>query len=59
MSEKKLLELKAEREPLYAQLVKNPNETHLALQIKTIDDQIAECNQIIQQKKRTHGQLTR
>jgi hypothetical protein len=56
MSEKKLQELKAEREPLYAQLVKNPNEIHLALEIKTIDDQIAEC--IIQQKKKT-PQLTR
>jgi hypothetical protein len=59
MSEKKLQELRAEREPLYEQLVNNPNEIHLAIQIKTIDDQIAECNQIIQQKKRTHGQLTR
>ena len=57
MSEKKLQELKAEREPLYQQLVKHPDEIHLALQIKTIDDQIAEC--IIQQKKKTLGQLTR
>jgi hypothetical protein len=59
MSEKKLQELRAAREPLYQQFVNNPNAIHLALQIKTIDDQIAECTQIIQQKKKTHGQLTR
>ncbi len=59
MSEKRLQELRAEREPLYQQLVNNPNEIHLALQIKILDDQIAECNQLIQQKKKTHGQLTR
>ena len=59
MSEKKLQDLRAEREPLYRQFVNNPNEVRLAIQIKVIDDQIAECNQQIQQKKKTHGQLTR
>lgn len=59
MSEKKLQELRAEREPLYRQFVNNPNEIHLALQIKMLDDQIAECNQLIQQKKKTHGQFTK
>ena len=59
MSDKTLHELRAEREPLYQRFVNNPNEFRLALKIKTIDDQIAECNRIIQQKKKTHGQLTR
>ena len=53
MPEKKLQELKAERGPLYQQLVNNPNKIYLALQIKTIDDQIAECNQLGQLKRRT------
>jgi hypothetical protein len=50
MLEKRLEELKAEREPLFQRFSSNPNETHLALEIKLIDDQIAECNHLIKQK---------
>ena len=55
MLEKRLEELKAEREPLFQRLSSNPNETHLAIEIKLIDDQIAECNHLIkrQTKART------
>lgn len=52
MPEKKLQELKTEREPLFRRLAGNPAEIHLALEIKIIDDQIAECNRLIQNKKR-------
>jgi hypothetical protein len=38
MLEKRLEELKAEREPLFQRFSSNPNETHLALEIKLIDD---------------------
>ena len=52
MPEKKLQELKAEREPLFQRFAYHPNEVHLAIQIKFIDDQIAECNHDIQLKRR-------
>jgi hypothetical protein len=51
MPEKKREELKAKRAPLAKQLEKNPNQIHIALQIKVIDDQIAECTRLIQQKR--------
>jgi hypothetical protein len=50
MLEKRLEELKAEREPLFQRLSSNPSNTHLAIEIKLIDDQIAECNRLIKQK---------
>jgi len=31
---------------------KNPNDTHLALELKIIDDRIAECNREIQGDRR-------
>jgi hypothetical protein len=39
---KKREELKAKRDRLFDQYLKNPSNTSLALEIKTIDDQIAE-----------------
>jgi hypothetical protein len=42
-----LQELKDKREPLQRRFENNPNEIHLALELKIIDDQIAECNQQI------------
>ena len=48
--EKRLEELKSEREPLFQRLSSNPNDTHLAIEIKLIDDQIAECTHLIKQK---------
>jgi len=52
MAEKKLQELKAEREPLFRRFATHPNEVRLAIQIKFIDDQIAECNHDIQLKRK-------
>ena len=37
--------LKTERDSLFEKYLKNPGETHLALEIKTLDDQVAECIQ--------------
>jgi hypothetical protein len=51
MPENKREELKARRGPLYQQLENHPNQIHLALEIKIIDDQIAECNHLIQKRK--------
>jgi hypothetical protein len=35
--------LKEKRDQLFALLLKNPQDTGLAVEIKAIDDQIAEC----------------
>ena len=45
----RLQELRSERKPLWERFEENPNETDLALELKIIDDQIAECSQQIQQ----------
>jgi hypothetical protein len=37
--------LKKKRDSLFAEYTKRPQDYHLALEIKTIDDEIAECNQ--------------
>jgi hypothetical protein len=44
-------ELKAKRNPLFKRYLKSPEDTHLALEIKEIDDQIAECTEHMQVKK--------
>ena len=44
----RLEELIRQRSPLRKRFEENPSETHLAIQLKTIDDQIAECNRQIQ-----------
>jgi hypothetical protein len=36
------------RKPLSEKFSRNPSDTHLALELKVIDDQIAECNRQIQ-----------
>src|SRR5882762_10094563 len=46
-------ELKARRESLFNKYLKNPAETQLALEIKALDDQVAECVQ--QLGRRTQG----
>jgi hypothetical protein len=53
MPEKTIQELKGEREPLFQRLSNNPSQIHLALEIKLIDDQIAQCNHVIQKKTKT------
>jgi hypothetical protein len=45
------LELKARRKPLFDWYEKNPNDTSLILEIKTVDDEIAECNQQIERQR--------
>jgi hypothetical protein len=46
-------QLKARRESLFNKYVENPDETQLALEIKALDDQVAECVQ--QLGRRTQG----
>jgi hypothetical protein len=50
----KLQELTGQRKPLSERFRNNPKDTHLALELKVIDDQIAECNQQIQDHRRKH-----
>ena len=38
-------DLIAKRNLLFQRLLRNPQDTHLAIEIKTLDDQIAECTQ--------------
>jgi hypothetical protein len=46
-SEMSLEKLRAERKSLADLFNKNPQQLHLAIRIKGIDDQIAECTQAI------------
>jgi len=41
-------DLRNRRIPLFKRYAKNPNDLRLALEIKSIDDQIAECTQQMQ-----------
>ncbi len=50
----RLQELTRQRKPLSERFKSNPKDTHLALELKVIDDQIAECNQQIQAQRRKH-----
>ncbi len=43
----RLQELIGKRKPVWQRFENNPNDTHLALELKVIDDQISECNQQI------------
>jgi hypothetical protein len=51
VQKQKLEELKAKRKLLFDWYEKNPNETRLVLEIKTIDDQIAECTRQIERDR--------
>ena len=44
--------LRGKRKLLWERFEDNPNEIHLALELKIIDDQIAECTQEIQGDRR-------
>jgi hypothetical protein len=48
----RLQELIAKREPLWQQFKNNPTDTHLALHLKIIDDQISDCNQQIRRDRK-------
>jgi hypothetical protein len=37
--------LRTKRDRLFKEYARRPEDCHLALEIKTIDDEIAECNQ--------------
>jgi hypothetical protein len=45
-------ELKATRNLLFKQFLKNPVDTRLALKIKSIDDQVAECTERMRQNRK-------
>ncbi len=47
---KKRDELKTKRTSLFEKYSKHPHDVHLALEIKTIDDEIAECTQKIDRR---------
>ena len=49
--QKRKSELKARRKPLFEWFEKNPNDTSLVLEIKIVDDQIAECNDQIERER--------
>jgi hypothetical protein len=48
----RLQELIGKRRPVWQRFKNNPNDTHLALELKIIDDQISECNQQIHRDRR-------
>ena len=48
---KKRDDLKTKRNSLFEKYAKHPNEFHLALEIKKIDDEIAECTDKMRQEK--------
>jgi hypothetical protein len=47
--------LRARRKPLFERYEKNPNEIHLVLEIKNIDDEIAEYKEQMQKEKRNRN----
>jgi hypothetical protein len=49
--QKRKLELKARRKPLFDSYENNPSDTRLVLEIKSMDDEIAECNQQIERER--------
>lgn len=52
-------ELKARRESLFNKYLKNPKETQLALEIKILDDEVAECVQQMGRGDRKAPQSTK
>jgi len=49
--QKRKLELKAKRKPLFDSFEKNPDDTSLVLEIKIVDDLIAKCNHEIERER--------
>ena len=45
-------ELTAKRNLLFKRFLRNPVDTHLALRIKAIDDQVAECMERMRQNRK-------
>jgi len=55
VQKKKVEGLRARRKPLFDWYERNPNEIHLVLEIKSIDDEIAECKREMEHGKRTRN----
>ena len=55
LQRKKVEGLRARRKPLFDWYEKNPNEVHLVLEIKSIDDEIAECRQQMDKEMRNRN----
>ena len=53
LASEKRAELIVRRKPLCEDFEKNPQRLHLSLEIKMIDDRIAECDQQIRLEKST------
>jgi len=53
---KKREDLKTKRDSLFQKYTKHPNDYHFALEIKIIDDEIAEC---VQKEQETSGRKVR
>lgn len=47
-------QLKAKRDQLFQRFLMNPKDTHLAAEIKVIDDQVAECTLQMEKKRTSH-----
>lgn len=45
-------ELKAQRNLLFKEFLRNPQDTRLALKIKLIDDQVAACAEQMEQERK-------
>ena len=50
---KKRDDLKAKRNSLFERYAEHPEEFHLALEIKKIDDEIADCTQHVEHERRS------
>ena len=50
---KKRDDLKHQRNSLFEKYARHPKDIHLALEIKKLDDEIAECTQHVEQERRT------
>jgi hypothetical protein len=56
---KKREDLKIKRTSLFEEYSKHPHDLHLAREIKTIDDEIAECTHKMEQERRSEGSDSR
>jgi hypothetical protein len=50
---KKRDDLKIKRNSLFEKYAKRPEDFHLALEIKKLDDEIADCTQHVEQERRS------
>ena len=50
---KKREDLRTKRDSLFKQYARHPHDVHLSLEIKAIDDEIAECTQKLEQETRS------